>query len=322
MDALLAALRAAGEPTRIRILGLLGHGELTVSELTHILRQSQPRVSRHLKLLTEAGLLNRFREGTWVFYRLVDDDGKTATLARTLVDLIPEDDADHTRDLDRLAEVKELRAEKAAAYFSANAGNWDKVRSLYVEEKEVERELLSQIGDREIEDFLDVGTGTGRMLEIFAPYINRGLGIDLSHEMLSMARSNLSDKKITNCQVRHGDMYALPVDDGSQDIVIFHQVLHYADDPQDALSEAARALRKTGTLIIVDFAPHDLEILREEHAHRRLGFRDEEIINWSRSAGLKIEDITHFDGAELTATIWRAVKPGPRHAKTKLAVVQ
>ena len=186
----------------------------------------------------------------------------------------------------------------------------------------MEQALLEKIADFEIEDLLDVGTGTGRILEIFAPHIDRGVGIDLSHEMLSVARSNLSERNITNCQVRHGDMYALPVQDNSQDVVVFHQVLHDSDDPQDALKEAGRVLRDGGTLLIVDFAPHDLEELREEHAHRRLGFRNEEIVAWTRSAGLKIEDITQFDGTKLTAAIWRAVKPAGGKSKAKLAVVR
>ncbi|HXV74051.1 MAG TPA: metalloregulator ArsR/SmtB family transcription factor, partial [Sphingomonadales bacterium] len=245
MDKLLTMLRAAGEPTRLRILGLLGHGELTVTELTQILGQSQPRVSRHLKLLSEAGLLARLQEGTWAFYRLAEDE-ETGNFSRTLVDLIPDADALHRRDLERLRLVREARAKEASQYFRANAADWDRIRSLYVPEVSVEKRLLKIFEGKRIENLLDIGTGTGRILEIFSGSIKRGLGIDLSHEMLSVARANLAEKKIANCQVRLGDMYSIPLDNASQDAVIFHQVLHFADDPAAAIAEAARVLRQGG----------------------------------------------------------------------------
>ncbi len=310
MDAILSALRAAGEPTRLRILGLLGHGELTVTELTQILRQSQPRVSRHLRLLSEAGLLDRFREGAWVFYRLVED-GPQAHLARTIVDLLPEDALDHQRDLERLADVREARAEAAAAYFRANAPHWNKIRSLYVPEEQVERRLLAVLEDHKVDDLLDIGTGTGRILEVFAPHIQRGLGIDLSSEMLTVARASLAAKDITHCQVRLGDMYDLPVPNESVDLVILHQVLHFAEDTSLALKEAARTLKIGGITLIVDFAPHNLEDLRDEHQHRRLGFSDDEVVVWGEAAGLEKAEVEHLDGGALTVTLWKLRKAEP-----------
>lgn len=314
MDTLLTLLRAAGEPTRLRILGLLGHGELTVSELTQILGQSQPRVSRHLKLLSEAGLLHRFQEGTWAFYRL-SEEGESGYFARTLVDLIPEDDALHRRDLERLRMVREARAKEAAQYFRANAADWNRIRSLYVPEEEVEKRLLGALKGKRIDTLLDVGTGTGRILEIFAPNIKRGLGIDLSHEMLSVARAMLAEKRIANCQVRLGDMYSIPVDNQSQDAVIFHQVLHFADDPAAAIAEAARVLKPEGAMLIVDFAPHEMEFLREQHAHRRLGFARKEISRAADDAGLKEVNVTDLAGGELTVTIWQFEKKRERRSR-------
>jgi len=309
MEAILSALRAAGEPTRLRILGLLGHGELTVTELTRILRQSQPRVSRHLRLLTEAGLLERFREGAWVFYRLIDE-GPSAELARTIVDLIPGDDPEHRRDLTRLSEVRVDRAEAAAAYFRENAPHWDRIRSLYVPEEAVERRMLGVLDEIQVEDMLDIGTGTGRILEIFAPHIRRGLGIDLSPEMLSVARSSLAAKEISHCQVRLGDMYDIPATGEAFDLVVFHQVLHFADDPGMAIREAVRVLRPGGRLLIVDFAPHDYEFLREEHQHRRLGFADHEVTGWAEAAGLERSEPQHMAGGELTVVLWQLERPG------------
>ena len=307
MDKLLAILRAAGEPTRLRILGLLGHGELTVTELTQILGQSQPRVSRHLKLLSEAGLLKRFQEGTWAFYRLVEEN-TPGYFSRTLVDLIPEGDHVHSRDLERLRMIRDTRAKEAAHYFRANAADWNRIRSLYVPEEDVEQHLLEALQNKKIDYLLDVGTGTGRILEIFSPNIARGLGIDLSREMLSVARAMLAENKVTNCQVRLGDMYSIPVDNHSQDAVIFHQVLHFADDPEGAIQEASRVLKPGGTMLIVDFAPHEMEFLREQHAHRRLGFEEGEIATYGKEVGLNKKKITLLKGGKLTVTIWEFEK--------------
>lgn len=311
VDDLIAALKAAGEPTRLRILALLDHGELTVTELTEILGQSQPRVSRHLRLLCEAELLDRFREGTWMFYRLADGGNDDGALARRIVSLIPKDDRAIAADSAGLEAVRGRRSEAAAAYFRRNAVDWDRMRSLYVPEREVERALVEAVGDRPIGDLLDVGTGTGRMLEIFAGQTERALGIDLSREMLAVARANIEEKGLHNCQVRQGDMYRLGLDDESVDVVLFHQVLHFAEDPQAAIAECARVLRPGGLVVIADFAPHEAEFLREEHAHRRLGFADEEVQGWCRSAGLMPGPVRHLEGKDkqLTVTVWPATKP-------------
>lgn len=307
MDELLTGLRAAAEPSRLRLLALCAHAELTVSELTQILGQSQPRVSRHLKLLCEAGLLDRFREGTWVFYRLAQR-GAGAELTRVIIDQVPPDDATLARDLARLDDVRRTRADAAAAYFRANAPRWDQIRTLHVDDNEVERRLLDMLPREGVDDLLDIGTGTGRMLELFAARVGRAVGIDMSREMLAMARANLDKAGLRNCLVRQGDMYQLPLPDQSFDAVIFHQVLHYADEPVEAIAEAARVLKPGGRLLVVDFAPHDLENLRSEHAHRRLGFRDDEIAGWTRAAGLDPDPVVHLPGRQLTVAIWRATR--------------
>ena len=307
MDRLLAGLRAAGEPTRLRLLTLCAHGELTVSELTQILGQSQPRVSRHLKLLCAAGLLDRFPEGAWVFYRQ-SDTGACAELARTLVDLTSAEDPILARDLERLATVRHARAAQAAAYFRANAARWNAIRALYIDEAAVERSVLDLVGAGPVRDYLDVGTGTGRLLQLLAPRARRAIGIDLSTEMLNVARTNLEHHDLRHCQVRQGDMYSLPLADGSMDLVTLHLVLHYADDPAGAIAEASRVLRPEGRLMVVDFAPHDQEFLRTEHAHRRLGFAADELAGWYRSAGLEPAAIQTLDGEPLTVAIWPATK--------------
>ena len=308
MEHLLAALRAVAEPTRLRLVVLCARGELTVSELTHILGQSQPRVSRHLKLLCEAGLLDRFREGSWVFYRL-NQSGPTSALARQLVAACDESDPTVALDLQRLNAIKRQRAETAGAYFRENAAQWHRIRSLYVDEGEVETALVEIIAASETRDLLDIGTGTGRMLEILAPRVQNALGIDQSREMLSIARVNLEQSGLDNASVRLGDMYQLALPDASFDAVVVHQVLHYADRPAAAIAEAARVLRPNGILVLVDFAPHALEFLRDEHAHRRLGFSDAEMSEWCRAAGLDPASPRHLPGDPLTVVIWTAQRP-------------
>jgi ubiquinone/menaquinone biosynthesis C-methylase UbiE len=305
MGDLLAALRAVAEPTRLRLLVLCARGELTVSELAQILGQSQPRVSRHLKLLCEAGLLDRFREGSWVFYRLSSGSAAGA-LSRHLVAACGEADETIALDLQRLAAIKRQRAEQAAAYFRENAAQWHRIRSLYVDEREVEAALTEIFTAAQPQDLLDIGTGTGRMIEILAPRVTHALGIDQSREMLAVARVNLERAGLENSIVRLGDMYQLPLADASFDAVVIHQVLHYADRPAAAIAEAARVLRPGGMLVVVDFAPHALEFLRDEHAHRRLGFADADVDDWCRGAGLQPEQPRLLPGDPLTVVIWTA----------------
>ncbi|MBV8889719.1 MAG: metalloregulator ArsR/SmtB family transcription factor [Alphaproteobacteria bacterium] len=316
MEELLGALRAVAEPTRLRLLVLCARGELTVTELTQILGQSQPRVSRHLKLLCEAGLLDRFREGSWVFYRLSAGTAMSR-LARHLVAACGEADPTIVLDHQRLTAIKQQRAELANAYFRENAAQWHRIRSLYIDEREVEAALLDIVERARPRDLLDIGTGTGRMIEILAPRVEHALGIDQSREMLAVARVNLERAGLENALVRLGDMYRLPLPDCCFDAVVIHQVLHYADRPAAAIAEAARVLRPNGVLLLVDFAPHALEFLRDEHAHRRLGFAEGEVAGWCRGAGLEPAPSRPLLGDPLTVVIWTARRPatGP-HLET------
>lgn len=308
MDRVLAGLRAAGEETRLRLLALCGRGDLTVSDLCRIVGQSQPRISRHLKVLVEAGLLDRFREGSWVFYRLAAA-GPGAALARQVIAQLPAEDAVLAADAGRFAQVQEERAERAAAYFRDNAGQWDAIRSLHVDEAVVERALLASLGDGPLGTVVDVGTGTGRMLTLLGPRAESAVGVDLSREMLSVARAALEHADLRHCMVRLGDMYALPLPDAAADVVTVHQVLHYAERPADALAEAARVLRPGGRLVVVDFAPHHLETLRDEHNHRRLGFSADEVTGWCVAAGLGAPRVVELPGTPLTVMLWLADKP-------------
>lgn len=321
IDTVLTALKAAADPTRLRLLALCLHDELTVSELVQILGQSQPRVSRHLKLLTDAGLLERFREGSWVFHRLADG-GASNGLAGDLASLLPQADETLLQDRHRLAAVKQARSDEAALYFRDNAAGWDRLRSLHVDEAEVEKRVLSLLPESGIGDLLDLGTGTGRMLELLAGRIRRGQGLDLSHDMLTVARANLERAGLDHCQVRQGDIYRLPFADGSFDAITIHQVLHFLDQPATALAEAARVLRPGGHLLLVDFAPHQLEELRAEHNHRRLGFADKDVEAWLQAAHLQQLRTEVLPGNPLTVTVWLAACPEDGRPNSQLAKEQ
>jgi DNA-binding transcriptional ArsR family regulator/precorrin-6B methylase 2 len=312
METLLQVLRAAGETTRLRLLAILSESELSVSEITHVLRQSQPRVSRHLKLLSDAGLITRFREGSWVFYRL-ETRGPFGQLAHTLMDFLPPDDPVVMRDRERLADVRAERSELAAEYFKRNAAEWGQVRALYVSEKDVEAAVTAMVGDEKVSVLVDLGTGTAQMLELLAGVADTAIGYDTNHDMLNIARANLEQKGLSHCHVRYGDILSMPEPAGSADIVIIHQVLHYLDDPRSAVHEAARLLKPGGRLLIVDFAPHEIEVLRERHAHRRLGFPRSEMADFVSAAGLEMAAVRDLapgedDAAQLTVSIWLAAK--------------
>lgn len=306
---LVTQLRAAGEITRARILALLAHGELSVGELAQVLNQSQPRLSRHLKFLTGAGLIERLPEGAWVFYRLPAEGGARA-LVDTLIASVDARDPELRRDLDRLRDVKGERAEAAGQYFARVADEWDRLRALHYAEADIEKAVLAAAGPGPFDLVVDFGTGTGRMLTLFAGMARRVEGIDLSHQMLTVARSKLQDAGAANASVRHGDATASPYADSSASLVIIHQVLHFLDDPGRALVEAARVLAPGGRLIVVEFAPHTLEHLRTEHAHRHLGVSEADMARWADRAGLTVKAARTFGapGGEkgISVMVWSA----------------
>src|SRR5688572_5945335 len=318
VDLLVAQLKAAGDETRVRLLALLAQGERTVKELTEILGQSQPRISRHLKVLAEAGLVARNPEGSWVYYRLADQDFGRGVALGILKGLDP-GDAKLRRDRERLAGLKRQNREAAECYFAEHAGRWDEIRSLHVPEREVEAAILARAGEGPFRAMLDVGTGTGRMLELFADRYERAVGIDTSPAMLAVARANLERAGVSHARVRLGDGGNLPVLRDSFDLVVIHQVLHFLDDPDRVVAEAASALAPDGRLLVVDFAPHELEFLREAQAHRRLGFGHAQMRAWIGAAGLEVEaeeDLAPSAGSGgLTVTIWTARDRRGAHAE-------
>jgi len=315
LDQTVNLLRASGEPTRLRLLVLLANGDLTVSDMTEILGQSQPRISRHLKLLSEAGLLERYQEGAWAYFRLVDQ-GVGSGIIHTLIDQMNLDDQQLMGDLERLESVRSRRAKQAAEYFSSNADDWDAIRSLHVDEALVEDTMRTLVGDDKIDTMLDLGTGTGRILELFSDIYEKGTGIDASRDMLSVARTRLDDANLSRVQTRLGDLYILPTPANSIDLITIHQVLHFLEEPGQAIKEAAKALADGGRMLIVDFAPHELNFLRDEHAHMRLGFDNAQIQEWLEVANLKLKKVEQLksksdqkgQASKLTVSLWLAEK--------------
>ncbi len=294
----------------MRILLVLYRSELTVSEICRILAQSQPRVSRHLRLLCDAGLLTRQAEGTSAYYRHARTPFAEQFLAsiRSLTDL---DDATVEHDREQLSRVRSDREELAARSYEKIAFESALLTDRQVPVPLVESAMLDAVGPERIGRLLDIGTGTGRVLELFAHRIDHGVGIELSPEMLNLARTTLDRDDLSHCSVRHGNAYALEVGIGTVDLAVLHHVLHFLDEPARAVEEAARTIAADGRLLVVDYATHDVEALRVKHGHRRLGFTEDEVIGWCRQADLgavSVRSLTPASGAGLTITIWVAVQ--------------
>lgn len=309
----LAIFRALADATRLRLFALVRRGELSVGELAQVLGQSQPRVSRHVKILADAGLLERRKEGSWVFVAL----GRPAAVEPVAAALDGWGAGDHwtVADAARLEAVHADRAAAAAGWFEARAGEWDAIRSLHVADSEVEAAMAAALGDGRVGTLVDIGTGTGRMLELFGDRAETAVGIDRSSEMLRLARAKLAGR----AELRQADLYRLPLADGAADVAILHHVLHFTAQPEAAIAEAARVLGPGGRLLIADFAPHDREELRTREGHARLGFADPQVAGWFAAAGLALARTETLKGGELTVKLWLGRRDGVRLREVKAA---
>lgn len=306
MDRLLTSLRAAAEPTRLRLLALAARGAFCVTEFTEILGQSQPRLSRHLKLLCESGLLERVREGANVWFTLPHDD--EGTLARVLIARLPDDDPILETDRRQAARVLAERARVASEKFRREGADWDEMRALDLPAAQVEAALASLVPNMPPQRLLDIGTGTGRVLELLAPAISQGLGVDASKAMLALARARLGRAGLSHCSVRLADMYRLPLADAAFDTAVLQMVLHYAEDPAGVLREAVRVLRPGGHLIVIDLAAHARDDVMAKLAHRWPGFSDEAMSALLQDAGLAAGTALRVPGP-LEVRLWPATRP-------------
>jgi ArsR family transcriptional regulator len=308
MDRVLAQLRAAAEPTRLRLLALCARQPLCVTDLCAVLGQSQPRLSRHLKLLTDAGLLERIPEGANAYFQMPAG----ADLARLILARLPEDDTRLAADRRVAARLAAERARAASESFRRDGMDWDEMRALGLPAAAIEDALLAALPER-MAALLDIGTGTGRLLELVAPRTGHALGVDMSRDMLALARARLAERGLAErAAVRQADMYRLPFADASFDAVAMQMVLHYAEDPAAALAEAARVLKPGGVLLIADLAPHGQAALLEKHAHRWPGFDDAQVAGWLGAAGCSVARATTLPGP-LAVRIWPARRQ-PAHA--------
>ena len=304
LEELLRQLRAAAEPTRLRIIALCGHAELSVGDFVAILGQSQPRVSRHLKLLVDAGLLIRNKEGSRAYYRLFESV-KNAQLSQVLNDLMDESDPVLVLDLSRLGIIRSERARFADNYFDEFAGEQSRLSQISADEELISQLLLQHVQQQNIGELLDVGTGNGRMLLLLGSKIEKAIGIDNSREMLAIARTNLEQADLKNCQVRIGDMYRLPFSENRFGLITINSLLRYAEKPKDVLTEATRVLKPGGILFIVDFSDHGLTELRDEYGHRWLGFSKDEMLDMLDGDTIHIESTNFFKGEVLTVCVWK-----------------
>ena len=315
--------RALADPTRLRIMRLLGSMELAVGEVAQVLGQSQPRVSRHIGILCDAGLAERRREGSWVFLRAGANSGEAPPLSRAVAELLVEAEAadaqfaeECRQDRRKLAEIREHRESEALAYFSDHAEDWDELRRMHSSDEAVEAALARALEARPLGRLLDIGTGTGRMAELFAERAERIVALDKSLAMLRVARAKLQHLPAERVELVQGDFGSLPFAAASFDTVLFHQVLHFAQAPATVLAEAGRVTRPDGRVAIVDFAAHQREELRDRHAHARLGFEDSALAGMLDAAGFEPAAPIALEDGELVVKIWIAQR---RAAERELA---
>lgn len=320
METFARILKLLGHPDRLRILALLSQEELTVSELVSVLELSQPRVTQYVRSLEDAGILDRIREGSWVFSRLKpSSESDIAEMVTGLLDRLPHNDPALVGDRKRLEQVRKDRACRAEQFFADVANDRGRLSHEFIPQTQVEEAILSKLGGQSFEFMVDLGTGSGRMLALLADRVERGVGVDLSSDMLKVARYTLSDDRFGHLSVQQSDLKKTPLADNIADLVTLHQVLHHLDRPADALREASRLLKPGGVLLVVDFAEHEREEFRSDYAHRRLGFAEQEVsdlmtrfaFNASQATRVKGDEASHPD-----LLIWQATLKPERHLET------
>lgn len=323
MDAIATYLKTLGHPDRLRILALLAQGELTVSELVQILGLSQPRVTQYIKSLEKVGIVERMREGSWVFSRLKRGTESHASILAATLAALSDDDAQLRMDRESLTQVRADRSKQAEAFFASVANDHDQLGHEYLPQADIEAALLDLVSGLEFSRMVDLGTGTGRMLKLFAPHIRSGVGVDDSVEMLRVARHTLSDDEYTHISVQQADLQDAPMKDGAADLVTLHQVLHFLEDPAHAVGEAARLLGQGGHVLITDFAAHDLENYRENYAHRRLGFSDLDMAQFLNQSGFELTQTRSLPASNPQTPdvkIWHALKVSSGEVSKPLSV--
>lgn len=310
MDAISTLLKTLGHPDRLRILALLSQGELTISELVQILELSQPRVTQYIKSLEQAGIVERMREGSWVFSRLKRGHEPSSAIVAATLAALPHSQSLLLGDSQKLEKVRADRSRQAEAFFASVANDHGQLGHEYLPQADIELALLDVLPSQTFDRMVDLGTGTGRMLKLFAPHVRSGIGVDDSVEMLRVARHTLSDDAYTHVSVQQADLHDAPLKDGSADLVTLHQVLHFLEDPVRAVQEAARLLSAEGHLLVIDFAAHEFENYRDDYAHRRLGFSQSDMAQFFADAKFNLVDTVVLQSSNTSTPdvkIWHAI---------------
>ena len=297
---MLDVLKALADPCRLRLVAVLLRGEFTVQELTAILGMGQSRISRHLKILTEAEVLSVKRQGTWSYYRAGGASPFFAAI-RDAVELGVAGLPDRPRDISAVAAVLEARRRRSREFFDLHARQWDDLARTLLPVPDYRARLLELVPHGAT--VLEIGIGTGSLLTELAPRSAKVIGVDHSPVMLEEARHRLAVDGIAGVELRLGEMTHLPMSDGGVHCAVLNMVLHHAADPRAVLVEVRRILVAGGTLVLADLARHEREVAREQLADQWLGFGDEELTSWLKAAGFVDIGIEYIDGAAGLETV-------------------
>jgi DNA-binding transcriptional ArsR family regulator len=296
-DNYIDALKAISEPTRFRLVRLCAQGELTVSELMRIVGQSQPRVSRHLKLLQDAGILERFREQHWVFYRVAQEE-HYQLLVSGLIKQIEKNETIIQLDQSRLIELQAARATLSETFIETELPDWLRLHEYHGDTARFESAVQDALAEKTVGHLLDVATGTGRMLKIVGPLASSGVGIDLSKKMVTVARSVLAESGLAHLTVRQEDMYQMRFAARHFDTITIDQVLYFATNPDALIKETARVLKYGGRLLVVAFTAS-----KTAKTPPSVGIELSDIQQWIESAGLKITNTNILPGDSLDISL-------------------
>ena len=291
-ESLQKIFKTLADSTRVRILALLEREELAVQELMDVLRMAQSRVSRHLGILREAGLLRDRREGTYVFYRFTPPRDGAWRDAWELARRELAGDPAAERDAAALVRVVEARASRIRTFFDSVGPEWDALRKVFNDDA-LRARAIAHLAPPDW-TVCDVGTGTGILAREVAQLGLRVIAVDHSLRMLEAARERLASDAITSVELRRGEAHALPLGDAEVDAALAHMVLHYVPQPAEALREMARVVKPGGVVVVVDFVRHEAEWMRDELGVLWLGFPADEIVGWLRDAGLTGVRVEHF----------------------------
>ena len=282
--------KAQADVTRIRLLNLLLHHELNVNEIVMVMGMGQPRISRHLKILTDCGLLKSRRDGLWVFYS-ASKDGRGGNFNEFYYKFIA-GDSELNSDYAAMKGVLEEGSRERTRFFDSIASNWDDIKQSIFGDLNISSEILERI--KQCDVAADLGCGTGELLPYMKQKAKRVIGVDKSPKMLEEAEHRLASNG-RGIELRIGEIEHLPMRDGEADTAVINMVLHHLPSPDAGIHEAGRVLKSGGSLIIVDLEKHQNEEMRKNYEHRWLGFTRKNIERWLGAGGFLPREFVQYD---------------------------